>query len=181
MKAKQDINSTTNAGEPTPEPVNLPSPLPSIETLAMIAANVSAGKECEPGPLIDYAFRLWIGAREKLCEENRDNNSVQTYDTAMDEWSKNISLPEQFPATFDQFLASVVAAKVPADSMKRFREFLRERVKGEGALELLKEFRSMRFTYDLWVEWAEPYRKWWGKQKSKIAQKNQKKRRKRKK
>jgi hypothetical protein len=68
-------SSSKAVAEPAPEPSTKPGAdisSPTAETLAIIAANVSKGVDLDPRLAVDYAFKLWKSAREKLAGDIRE-------------------------------------------------------------------------------------------------------------
>ncbi len=117
---------------------------PSPETLALIAANVAKGGSLKPVEAIAYAAELYDEARAKL------ERAMKYQDAAAheaDAWA-DFPQPEKYPAPFGDFLRLIVNAKTPADSTKRFREFLRHRWKRFCAGGNIEE-------YPKWAEWTE--------------------------
>ncbi len=172
---KRTKSSSRTVAEPAPRPSTKPGadiPLPTADTLALIAANVSKGIDLEPRLAVDYAFKLWKNAREKLAGEIKepaqvpdDNENIQKNDGGC--------LPPAFPATFDAFLRLVVNSKTPAESTKRFRDFLRHNPatadEADKRMAKLKDegFRDSK----LWQATALEYRDWWASHESPLASK----------
>ena len=172
-RPKRTKSSSGTVAEPGPEPSAKPGaeiPLPTADALALIAANVSKGVDLEPRLAVDYAFKLWKNAREKLEGEIReparvpnDNGNIQKSDGG--------GPPPTFPATLDTFLRTVVNGKTLADSTKRFRDFLRN----NSAAEDEADKRLARFAEEgfrdagSWQVTALEYRDWWKSQESPTA------------
>ncbi len=143
-------------------------PLPTADTLALIAANVSKGIDLEPRLAVDYAFKLWKNAREKLEGEIKepaqvDNENIQKSDGS--------SLTPAFPATFDTFLSMAVNGKSLADSTKRFRDFLRSNsvTEDEADKRMAKLGEEGFRDSESWQVTALEYRNWWDSQESPLA------------
>ncbi len=175
-RPKRTKGSSRTVAEPAPEPSPKPGadiPLPTADTLALIAANVSKGIDLEPRLAVDYAFKLWKNAREKLEGEIKerapvpdDNENIQKSDGGC--------LPPTFPATLDTFLRLVVNGKTLADSTKRFRDFLRHNSATEDeADKRLAKLRDEGFRdSELWQVTALEYRDWWESPESPLASKS---------
>jgi hypothetical protein len=180
-KTKKDIrpkriksSSRTVAG-PVPEPPAKPvadSPLPTADTLALIAASVSKGIDVEPRLAVEYAFKLWKSAREKLEGEIKghapvpdDNEKIQKGDGSC--------LPPAFRATFDTFLSKVVNGNTLADSTKRFRDFLRNSsaTEAEADKRLAKLAEEGFRDSESWQATVLEYRGWWEFHESQLASK----------
>jgi len=154
--------------------------LPTPETLALIAAAASAGREMTPETAeeaSDYAIFLWLMATE------RHNLTLRVKRSKEKGWHKHTSLlhaakalgipiPEDPFPSFDDFLRCVVNAKTPADSAKRLRDFFRAEVKSERGHEDEAAADARYVTYrekcekrtldaTTWLLWAKDYRKWW--------------------
>jgi hypothetical protein len=174
-RPKRPKSSSRTVAEPAPEPSTKPGAdisLPTADTLALIAANVAKGIDLEPRLAVDYAFKLWKNAREKLEGEIKKPAQVSD-DTENIQKSDGGYPPPTFPATFDTFLSMVVNGKNLADSTKRFRDFLRNNSATEGeagkrlanlADEGFKDAKSWKVT-------ALEYREWWESRGSQLASK----------
>jgi hypothetical protein len=145
-------------------------PLPTTDTLALIAANVSKGIDLEPRLAVDYAFKLWKNAREKLAGEMKERAQVPD-DNGNIQKSDRGCLPPAFPATFDAFLRLVVTGETPADATKRFLDFLRNNSATEDeADKRLAKFRDEGFKdSESWQATALEYRNWWASHESPLA------------
>jgi hypothetical protein len=175
-RPKRTKGSSRTVAEPAPEPSTKPGaeiPLPTADTLALIAANVSKGIDLEPRLAVDYAFKLWKNAREKLegeiierAQVPDDNENIQKSDGGCP--------PPTFPATFDTFLRLVVNGKTLADSTKRFRDFLRHNsASEEEADKRMAKLGDEGFRdSELWRVTALEYRSWWESQESPLASKS---------
>jgi hypothetical protein len=146
-------------------------PLPTADTLALIAANVSKGIDLEPRLAVDYAFKLWKNAREKLEGEMKerapvDNGNIQKSDGGCP--------PPAFPASFDTFLGLVVNSKTLADSTKRFRDYLRHNsaTEAEADKRLAKLAEEGFPDSGSWQVTALEYRGWWDSHESPLAGKS---------
>src|SRR5208337_930324 len=175
-RPKRAKNGSRTVAEPAPEPSTKPGadlPLPTADTLALIAANVSKGIDLEPRLAVDYAFKLWKNAREKLEAEIKERARVPN-DNENIQKSDGGCLPPTFPATFDTFLRMVVNGKTLADSTKRFRDFLRH----NSATEDEADKRMARLgdegfrDAELWQVTALEYRDWWESHESPLASKS---------
>lgn len=174
-RPKRTKSGSRTVAEPAPEPSTKPGaeiPLPTADTLALIAANVSKGIDLEPRLAVDYAFKLWKNAREKLEGEIKecapvpnDNENVQKSDAGCQ--------PPAFPATLDTFLRLVVNGKSLADSTKRFRDFLRHNsaTEAEADKRLAKLAEEGFRDSELWQVTALEYRDWWESHESPLASK----------
>jgi len=151
--------------------------LPSVEVLASIAAVVAKGTHAEPGLAVDCAFRLWKSARARLREEIQEAADDAMYEKLQAEsWDKIAQLRE-YPGTFAQFLKLVVKAKTPADSTKRFREYLRDSLSEDEAVRRIGELKRVGFRdWTAWLYEAECYLHWWAGQRSELARAAAKKR-----
>ncbi len=162
---KRTKSGSRTVAEPAPEPSTKPGAdvsLPTADTLALIAANVSKGIDLEPRLAVDYAFKLWKNAREKLEGEikerapvPKDNENIQKSDGGCP--------PPALPATFDTFLRLVVNGNTLADSTKRFRDFLRHNsATAEEADKRMARLGDEGFRdSELWRLTALEYRDWW--------------------
>lgn len=102
--------------------------LPSPETLAQIAATLVAGGQ-SPDVAAKNALRLWQETC-RILDPAHDAELAKVETIVRDTIKKQLDeLPAQWPAKLDDFLRLVVHAKTPADATKRFRDFLRERVR----------------------------------------------------
>lgn len=145
-------------------------PLPTAEALALIAANVSRSIDLEPQLAVDYAYRLWINARANLREERKEYAHIESYRQILDEQYRGIPSPDAYPANFDTFLRMVVKGKTPADSTKRFRDFLRSQFSERDAQERIGTFGKEGFKdEETWMEIALEYRDWWKAKKAEKA------------
>ena len=172
-RPKRTKSSSRTAAEPAPESSAKPGadiPLPTADTLALIAANVSKGIDLEPRLAVDYAFRLWKNAREKLAGEIKERAQVPD-DNGNIQKSDGGGLPPTFPATFDTFLRTVVNGKTLADSTKRFRDFLRSNpaTEAEADKRMAKLGDEGFRDSELWRVTALEYRNWWESQESPLA------------
>jgi hypothetical protein len=161
----------TKSGSSTvAEPAGADSSLPTADTLALIAANVSKGIDLEPRLAVDYAFKLWKNAREKLAGERKEPTQVPNAD-------ENIPVsdggcpPPAFSATFDAFLGTVVNGKTLADSTKRFRDYLCNNSATEDeADKRLAKLRDEGFKdSESWQATALEYRNWWASHEPPLA------------
>ncbi|MGO8837595.1 MAG: hypothetical protein ACLQAH_16490 [Limisphaerales bacterium] len=169
-RPKRTKSSSRTVAEPAPEPSTKPGadvPLPTVDTLALIAANVSKGIDLEPRLAVDYAFKLWKNAREKLEGEIKEPAPVPN-DNEKIQKSDGGCLPLTFPATFDAFLRMVVNGKTPADSTKRFRDFLRHNsaTEDEADKRMAKLGDEGFRNSESWQVTALEYRDWWESQES---------------
>jgi len=174
-RPKRTKSGSRTVAEPAPEPSTKPGaeiPLPTADTLALIAANVSKGIDLEPRLAVDYAFKLWKNAQEKLEGEIKERARVPN-DNGNIQKSDGCCLPPTFPATFDTFLRMVVNGKTPADSTKRFRDFLRHNpATAEEAAKRMAKLGDEGFRdSELWQVTALEYRDWWESQESPLASK----------
>src|SRR5437016_1872330 len=119
-------------------------PLPSPETLALIGANVARGGSLKAREAVTYAAELYDEACARL-EHATKLQDAYSREAAM---FAGIPHPEKFPAPFDDFLRLIVRAKTPADATKRFRDFLRDRLKRSCVFGRIED-------YPVWAEWAE--------------------------
>jgi hypothetical protein len=188
-RPKRTKSSSGTVAEPAPEPSTKPGadiPLPTADTLALIAANVSKGIDLEPRLAVDYALKLWKNAQEKLAGEikepapvpkepapvakepapiPKEPAPVPKADETMQKSDGGGLLPT-FPATFDTFLQMVVRGIALADSTKRFRDFLRSTSATEAeadkrlanlAGEGFKDAKSWKVTALEYREWRESH------------------------
>ena len=172
-RPKRAKSSSRTVAEPAPEPSAKPDadiPLPTADTLALIAANVSKGIDVEPRLAVDYAFKLWRNAREKLEGEIKERAQVPNGNENIQK-SDGGCLPPTFPATFDIFLRMVVNGKTLADSTKRVRDFLRRNSATEDeADKRMARLRDEGFRdAESWQVTALEYRDWWESQESPLA------------
>ena len=172
-RPKRTKGSSSTVAEPAPEPSTKPGadiPLPTADTLALIAANVSKGIDVEPRLAVDYAFKLWKNAREKLEGEIKERAQVPNGNENVQK-SDGGRLPPAFPATFDTFLRLVVDGKTPADSTKRFRDFLRNNSATEAeADKRMAKLKDEGFRdSESWQVTELEYRDWWKSHESPLA------------
>jgi hypothetical protein len=195
-RPKRTKSSSGTVAEPAPEPSTKPGadvPLPTADTLALIAANVAKGIDLEPRLAVDYALKLWKNAREKLEGEIKerapvpsDNENIQKSDggglpPAFPESAAPASQPVESttptnqPAaspvpspktalpTFDTFLRTVVKGETDADSEKRFHAFLRSKFPEPEADEQMAQLSQQGFK-DI-ASWLETTREYrdWSK------------------
>ncbi len=172
-RPKRTKGSSRTVAEPALGPSTKPGadiPLPTADTLALIAANVSKGIGLEPSLAVDYAFKLWKNVREKLESEIKkpaqvpnNNENIQKIDGGY--------LPPAFPATFDAFLRLVVYGKTLADSTKRFRDFLHHNpATADEADKRMAKLRDEGFRdAESWRVTALEYRGWWASHESPLA------------
>lgn len=113
--------------------------LPTPETLAMIAATGIRDPNESAMIAVDRAYGLWSAS----CEKLQVAEGTQAYYDQAAKFTEGIPRPATFPATLAEFLALVVNAKTPADSTKRFRDFLRYR-----ALRSCQHDRSVKAARD---------------------------------
>lgn len=164
--------------------------LPTPETLALIAAAASAGREMTPETAeeaSDYAIFLWLMATERLnltlrvrrSKENGWHKHASHTDIAK---ALGIQIPEEPFPTFDDFLRLVVKTRTPADAEKRLRDFFRAELKRElgqedetAALARLGKYRD-KGTFDgtTWLLWAIEYRTWWNERRANTNRENAK-------
>ena len=173
IRPKRTKSSSGTVAEPAPEPSAKPGadiPLPTADALALIAASVSKGIDLEPRLAVDYAFKLWKNAREKLEGEIKapaqvDNENLQ---------KSGGSPPPAFPATLDTFLRLVVNGKTLADSTKRFRDFLRNNsaTENEADKRMAKLGDEGFRDSELWRVTALEYRDWRESHESPLASKS---------
>ncbi|HTY86643.1 MAG TPA: hypothetical protein VMB80_04195 [Candidatus Acidoferrum sp.] len=186
-EARPKRTKSRAVAEPAPEPSPKPGaaiPLPTADTLALIAANVAKGIDLEPRLAVEYALKLWKSAQEKLGGEIKEpalvsdapapvpkaTAPVPKADATIRKSDGGSPLPT-FPATFDAFLRLVVNGKTLADSTKRFRDFLRSNSASEAeadkrlanlAGEGFKDAKSWQVT-------ALEYRDWWASRESPLV------------
>lgn len=99
--------------------------MPSPETLALIASNLSKAAPDSPGATIDCAFELW----RQACLKIQSESEAQQVRDGLTEVNADIPMPDRFPASADDFFRLIIrSAKTPADATKRFRDFVRYRV-----------------------------------------------------
>jgi hypothetical protein len=170
---KRTKGGSRTVAEPAPEPSAKPGadiPSPTADTLALIAANVSKGIDLAPRLAVDYAFKLWISAQEKLEGKIKERAPVPK-DNAKIQKSDGGCLPPAFPATFDTFLRLVVNGKTLADSTKRFRDFLSNNSTNEDeADKRMASFGGEGFRdAGSWQVTALQYRDWWESPESPLA------------
>lgn len=118
---------------------------PTQEMLALMAATVRRDNHVEPALAVDYAFRLWESAGEKLIEKQQAASWLQSCLELEQEDYEGIQHPSKWPARFAHFLKLVVRAKTPADDTKRFRDFLRSRLAPEESCGRMKQLREKGF------------------------------------
>ena len=164
-RPKRTKSSSSPVAEPAPKPSTKPGadiPLPTADTLALIAANVSKGIDVEPRLAVDYAFKLWKNAREKLEGEIKEPARVPDAAGKVQK-SDGGCLPPAFPKTLDAFLHLVVKGETTADSTKRFRDFLRNNSATEDeADKRMAKLRDEGFRdAESWQATALEYRNWW--------------------
>jgi hypothetical protein len=191
-RPKRTKSSAGTVAGPALDPSATPGaqiPLPTADALALIAANVSKGIDLEPRLAVDYAFKLWKNAREKLEGEIKeqaqvDNGNIPKSDggglpPAFPESAAPASKPVEStpPAsqpvagpvpspktslpTFDTFLRTVVKGESDADSEKRFRAFLRSKFPEPEADELMAKLSKEGFkNVSSWLETTREYRDW---------------------
>ena len=164
-RPKRTKSSSGTVAEPAPEPSPKPGaaiPLPAADTLALIAANVSKGIDLDPRLAVDYAFKLWKNAREKLEGEIQESAQVPNQNELLPKRDAGSLLPA-FPATFGTFLRLVVNDKTLADSTKRFRDFLRSNsvTEDEAAKRMAKLADEGFPDAESWQLTALEYRDWW--------------------
>jgi hypothetical protein len=172
--------------------------LPAPQDLALIAANVARGGDVPPQAAVGYAFELWM----ESCRRLESAIDTQEYFASERRKIESIPHPDSFPATLDHFLTSIVKGRTPADSTKRFRDFLRHRViplvldgksveeppvdaKEQEIVEknldeLMAKYRrkvedggGIRLPAS-WFSLAADYLSWWGSEKSATAKKTAK-------
>jgi hypothetical protein len=174
-RPKRTKSSSRTVAGPALKPSTKPGadiPLPTADTLALIAANVSKGIDLEPRLAVDYALKLWKNAREKLAGEIKERAPVSNVDENIQK-SDGGCLPPTFPATFDAFLRLVVNGKTPADSTKRFRDFLRHNpAAADEADKRMAKLKDEGFRdVESWQVTALEYRDWWESHESPLAAK----------
>lgn len=174
-RPKRTKGSSRNVAEPVPEPstkLGADIPLPTADSLALIAANVSRGIDLEPRLAVDYAFKLWRNAQEKLEGEIKERAHVPDDHESIQK-SDGCCLPPTFPATFDTFLRTVVNCKTLADSTKRFRDFLRNNsaTEDEADKRMAKMGDEGFKDSESWQLTALEYRDWSESQASPLASK----------
>lgn len=184
------MNIVSNNGHPATPRVTLPS----AETLALIASNLTESVNTSPANAVGLAFELWREAALKLQFEA----SGQAGRDGEDE--HGIPLPKTFPGSLGEFYRLIIpAAKTPADAEKRFRDFLMFRERGTYREDHLKsavknlgkdevERRLSEPVYarlakikreginspPAWVELARDFSNWWTTAKSEKAQRSAK-------
>jgi hypothetical protein len=191
-RPKRTKTSSGTVAGPAPEASAKPGvdiSLPSADTLALIAANVSKGIDLEPRLAVDYALKLWQNAREKLAGEIKepaqvDNGNVQKSDAggpppafsasaapagkpvestapASQPAANPVPPPKSSLPTFDTFLRTVVKGETDADSEKRFHAFLRSKLPEPAADEQMAMLSKHGFKdVNSWLETTREYRDW---------------------
>jgi hypothetical protein len=158
-RPKRTKSSSGTVAEPAPEPSTKPGadiPLPTADTLALIAANVSKGMDLEPRLAVDYAFKLWKNAREKLAGEIKERAPVPSAGEILQK-NDGGGLPPASPesaAPASQPAAGPVPAgksaegaaqsppPPPKTALPTFATFLRTVVKGETDADSEERFRA---------------------------------------
>jgi len=152
---------------------------PTQFELAMLAATVTRGEK-EPLAAVDYAWNLWCDSGEVL---QRDGTAALFLERGVNNpavrksWRDAGFMPQQFPATLNDFLRLIVRAKTPADSMKRLRDFYQyEQTKypdlyrdpANRIAEMKASDREGGYFADFksWQSRACVYEIWWNNQKS---------------
>ncbi len=144
--------------------------LPSVEVLASIAAVVGKGRLAGPEFAVSYALRLWKCARAALGEELGEAATDKFHSEIEKELWDKLPPPPQDQPTFEQFLKLVVRAKTPADSTKRFRDYLRHNVSEGEAMSRIAELKGVGFgDVFAWLDEAGAYLDWWRGQRSELA------------
>jgi len=170
IKTSKEPRPKRTKSKAAAEPASEPSALPTADALALIAANVSKGIDLEPRLAVDYAFKLWKNAREKLDGEIKEcapvpgeNETIQPGDSG--------GLPSAFPATFDTFLRLVVNAKTLDDATERFRDFLRSNPETEAEADKRMAKLGNEGFKDAaaWQVTALEYHHWWQSQQPSAA------------
>jgi hypothetical protein len=139
--------------------------LPSVRTLASLAALASKNTDVDAGKAVDYAYELWEHAHIKL----EDKYLLKLYDHLNNQLPPGLPSPKAFPAKFKEFLKVVVDCKAEGDSQARFKRFLREKSPERDPDKQVAEFRKKSFTISEWFSLAEDYRNWWKAKKSELA------------
>jgi hypothetical protein len=109
------------------------------------------------------------------------------FDKVAVEWPSGLPKPNHFPATRKDFLAVIIKAKTPADSMARFRRFLgasagrnshwfadKPITVDEREAWAISQIQAINdgdkkvgyFTVDIWLAMGSAYIYWWQDQKS---------------
>lgn len=171
------VSKQTTKKESHPVSDNVTVQLPSRSALMLTAAIVSQGATKRPADAVNYALRLWVEAGKTLQAEARANEQLGF---------EGISLPKKFPASLDDFLSLIVRARTPADSMKRLRDFFRDKTVAdlktggfdgpvtpddnaqvETAVEQdIKRLGDYGISKTKWGALAKHYYGWWARQKS---------------
>jgi hypothetical protein len=107
-----------------------------------------------------------------------------------------LPMPKHFPASLKDFLARIVKAKTPADSMARLRQFLRKEAardwfwfapkpiaEDERDAWVISQLEAIKkgdkeggfFTEGIWSSMGSAYHSWWCDQKSAKTRKSRKK------
>ena len=158
-RPKRTKGSSGTVAEPAPEPSTKPGadiPLPTADTLALIAANVSKGIDLEPRLVVDYAFKLWKNAREKLEGEIKERAPVPDANGNLqksDEGCLPPASPESVAPASQPAAGPVPAIKSaegaaqsppppPKTALPTFATFLRTVVKGETDADSEERFRA---------------------------------------
>jgi hypothetical protein len=144
---------------------------PSQETLTLAAALLHKRK---PAEAVAYALRLWHEAGALLADAVHKEQAKEL---------KGLSLPKAFPAALKDFLRLEVHGKTEADSIKRLRDFYRDRYTrlGEENLETcvanqIKGWKDGGFKdISYWKQLAAEYHPWWQSQISRQAKESAKK------
>jgi hypothetical protein len=142
-----ETSATTESAQHTPS-----SAVPSPEMVALIAANLfKAGTQHSVAGAVTNALMLYDEARTRLTGAMK---LQAAYEREAAAWG-DVPRPAKFPASLDDFLRLIVRAKTPADQMKRFRDFLRDRWKrlaGNGQIENYPAWAECRGHDRVWSQ-----------------------------
>ncbi len=90
-------------------------PLPTQETLALMAAIVGRGYTGKPEWAVDRAFELWESSGARLAEARKEAAKLRVYIEWEEEEYEGIPRPRKYPAPFGEFLKLLVHGKTVAD------------------------------------------------------------------
>jgi hypothetical protein len=154
----------------SPEPTAAPTtekPLPSPDTLAMLAAQPRFAGEPDAETAITAALAFWRGVSVRLDYERRlEQSTYEHYEKPLE----NLKRPKNWPSKFNDFLRIVVQGKDEAEQIHRFRLWVSTwpsdpedatAQKIDAIERHIKEARQMKFTKGIWEANAVSFRRFW--------------------
>jgi hypothetical protein len=104
--------------------MNYRLPLPPIEQLAALAASVNT--ETTAQGKIDMAIDIWQLAQQRIDQHNRVKEQAKRFSEKFDSILEGRKITEGMP--LDSFLKNLFPSSKPEDTMKWYRDFVRDSI-----------------------------------------------------